>query len=225
MFSVIIPTLFKSEILYKTLFNLSNCEWVGEIILIDNSKNQKPFGLKKLNHLVQGDNIFVNPAWNLGVKNAKFDKICILNDDIFFDWDRLEEIEKLITSDIGFIGLSKDNYNVDKDMDLTFTRPNPDGKTQRGQRPEFWGTCIFFHKDNWDPIPENLRVWAGDDWLFYRSKKQNLILNGLKCSGSHSTTIESLSIDDILRQDMLNMKDYVKKGLLENYLLYTIWWQ
>ena len=38
----------------------------------------------KVQRLEQDNNIFVNPAWNLGVEQAKNENICICNDDVLF---------------------------------------------------------------------------------------------------------------------------------------------
>lgn len=231
MISIVIPTLFCVDRLYKTLVELSMLEVVGEIILIDNTKNTKKIKLDKLVHLCQGENIYVNEAWNLGVSVSKYQKICLLNDDIWFDWNFFNLIEPQINSDKGFIGMHPDNYQDWQDTDIfydggfRFISPKLDGKTKNGERPINWGTCIFFDKSNWDQIPNNLKIWAGDDWLFYRSKKPNLLIHGLKCHGQESQTIKKTNVDNILQQDMYNMLDWVKKGEVDNYLLGTIWWK
>lgn len=231
MFSIVIPTLFYSDRIFKTLMELSRLDVVGEIILIDNTNNKIPFKLEKLVHVLEGENIFVNQAWNKGVTLSNFNKICLLNDDIWFDWSFLQIIDDVILPDLGFIGMHPDNFQARAINEMffkstyTLEKPLPDGKTKNGYRPLNWGTCIFFDKRNWDPIPSNLRIWAGDDWLFYRSSKQNLIIHGLQCHGTESTTINKLDVEPILKQDMQNMVEWVKKGEIDNYLLNTIWWK
>ena len=72
MFSVIIPTMWRSMRLLGMLHRLYNSDDVDEIILIDNDKDSRfSFENKKIKILEQDENIFVNPAWNLGVKEAK----------------------------------------------------------------------------------------------------------------------------------------------------------
>src|SRR5574343_47874 len=105
MVSVIIPTLMRISRIYQTLIELSKCSHVGEIILIDNTTNTIPIKLDKLTHICEGINTYVNPAWNKGVKLAKYDKLCILNDDVWFDWDKLGEISEFISEEIGIIGM------------------------------------------------------------------------------------------------------------------------
>ena len=227
MISVIIPTLLKVDRLQKSLIELSLCDVVGEIILIDNSENNKIFNIPKLVHILEHKNTYVNPAWNKGVSIAKYEKICILNDDTWFDWSELSNISKFIKEDVGMIGMSPNNWD-NQDGNLKLYRPLPDGKTAQGFRPNGFGCCFFIHKKNWDPIPEDLKIWAGDDWLFYRSKKPNYILEGLKCGGHMSFTSDDITFknefDQIKQNDMINMRSYVQSGVVENYLIGTIWW-
>ena len=73
-----------------------------------------------------------------------------------------------------------------------------------------------------------MKLWCGDDWLFYRSKKYNYVIDGLKCEGDISTTLDDESLqaefNPIKTNDMMTMKKFVEDGLIENYLLGTIWW-
>ena len=71
--SVIIPTLWKPKTFPELLERLQNEPCVDEILIIDNAPHQKAsveFG-PKIIWLEQPQNIFVNPAWNLGVERAK----------------------------------------------------------------------------------------------------------------------------------------------------------
>lgn len=219
--------MFKSDSIWRTLMDLSRMEVVGEIILIDNSTNQTPYKLDKLHHIINGENIFVNPAWNKGVEMSKYENICLLNDDIYFDWSKLSEIEKMLDNDTGFMGMHPWNFEdelAENDIiGIHKTTPYRDPRSSRGHRPEKWGSCIFFNRENWDPIPDSLKIWAGDDWLFYRSKKRNWCLSGIRCHGTHSKTIESFDTKSIIENDMQNMLQFIKEGKCDNYLLGTIW--
>lgn len=219
--------MFKSDTIWRTLMDLSRIAVVGEIILIDNSDNKIPYKLDKLVHVINGENTFVNPAWNKGVSLSKFENICLLNDDIYFNWNKLVDIEKMLDDDTGFIGMHPwnftEDYHEDDIVGIHKTTPFPDPRGFRAFRPEKWGSGIFFRKDNWDPIPDVLKVWAGDDWLFYRSKKRNWCLAGLKCYGVHSKTIDSIDVQSIIEDDMLHMRAFIKEGKCDNFLLGTIW--
>ena len=81
--SVIIPTLQKSvETLNNLVKELVTDESVKEILIIDNSLKGYKFNSEKVRVIIPKENLFVNPSWNLGVKEAKYEYICIANDDI-----------------------------------------------------------------------------------------------------------------------------------------------
>jgi glycosyltransferase involved in cell wall biosynthesis len=227
MISVIIPTLLRVNRLSKTIQELSDCEEVGEIIIINNTQNQVSFDNPKVREIFEGKNTYINPAWNKGASLATFNKLCIMNDDIWFDWEYLKDISKFITEDRGMIGMSSNNYDTPIDK----FQINPifgNQKTTRGHRPTGYACCFFIHKNNWDLIPEELKLWAGDDWIFYRSKNYNYVIDGIKCHGYLSATLDDESLEKefnpIKENDMMSMKEFVKKGLIENYLLGTKWW-
>ena len=229
MYSVVIPTMLMADTVYKTIVTLSMVDSVGEVILIDNSGGEGRFGVDKLVHVTEGRNTFVNPAWNKGVSMARHDKVCLLNDDVQFDWSFLGTLEGLLGPDVGFVGMHPENMTGQRSQTFfkdgfTLVRPEPDGKTRAGHRPEHWGTCICFDRSIWDPIPGDMLIWGGDDWLFYRSKRPNYCVHGLNVWGDKSATISSLDVSGILRSDMLSMAEHVRRGEVENYLLGTIWW-
>ena len=204
--------------IYQTLIELSKCDHVGEIILIDNTNNTIPIKLDKLVHICEGRNTYVNPAWNKGVEMSKYDKLCILNDDIWFDWNKLGEISELISDGFGLIGMSPNNYNKPiEELKLIPTNFRSTG----------FGCCFFIHKNNWDEIPNDLKLWCGDDWLFYRSNHQNFYLDGLRCDGYISASMDdkelSSEIDLIKIHDMYVISNLIKKGEIFNYLQGTIW--
>lgn len=158
-FSVIIPTMWYSPQIHRNLPNLNDCDLIGEIILIDNNPSLKPSyldNLEKVKYLPQEQNIFVNPAWNLGVRECIYKYICISNDDIFFNTDIMSFIQPHIHK--GIFGMWTGNYfkeNID----------NPYEIESISGRPWGWGCLLFIHKDNWVDIDERLLIACGDDWL------------------------------------------------------------
>ena len=85
-FSVIIPTMWKSEYAEELLKRFSESDYVGEIILIDNAPElKKEIRLPKIVHIRESENTFVNPAWNKGITLAKYDNITIPSDDVMLD--------------------------------------------------------------------------------------------------------------------------------------------
>ena len=72
MLSIVIPTLQKNkEILYNLIDSLDTDKSVGEIIIIDNSLKGIEYISQKVKVITPEENLFVNPSWNLGVKEAR----------------------------------------------------------------------------------------------------------------------------------------------------------
>ena len=68
-YTVIIPTMWRCpQITVPFLAELSACDNVGEIIIIDNDSSKQPSILptNKVTLYNFGKNIYVNPAWNFG---------------------------------------------------------------------------------------------------------------------------------------------------------------
>lgn len=150
--------MWYSDKIFKLLDNLESSPYVGEILLIDNNKGKRPAQINdtdKITILEQSQNIYVNPAWNLGVELSKFDNICITNDDLIWDVRVLEFISQVIS--VGIIGQNCSNY--DRNSELI-----PKIEPMIG-REWGWGCCFFVHKSNWKPIPSQLKIACGDDYL------------------------------------------------------------
>jgi len=189
MITVVIPTLGKIERLLKTLTELNECKYVGEIILIDNTINQTKIKLDKLVHVLEGQNTFVSAAWNKGARLAKHDKLLILNDDTWFDWKSIGEIEEHITESVGMIGISKTNYSLETCSPIKIEPIS--------RRPEAFACAFFIHKMSWVQIPQEIRLWYNDDWLFLnniKKGKSNYILRNLAVDGDIGATIKSFTL-------------------------------
>ena len=85
-FSIVVPTMWRFNLFADFLVKLVQVDAVGEIIIINNAMEAKPdhsiFAHPKIKMHDFKLNIFVNPAWNYGVSVAKYDNICIMNDDV-----------------------------------------------------------------------------------------------------------------------------------------------
>lgn len=208
MYSVIIPTMWKCVRLNDTLQELDKHPLVGEIILIDNTDcSQQITSIPKLIHILEGTNTYVTAAWNKGAKMAKYDKLLILNDDIWMDWKILDILAPHITEQNGLIGLDESEYNIER------------AENEFGLQPIFhrsggWGCAIFVHKENYSPIPEEMKLWGQDDWLFVKARnrrKQNYKLVGYTIYGELSVTNNILDADpniQQIRENDLRLKYY-----------------
>lgn len=167
-FSVIIPTIWLGTRLPEMLKQLYACEQIGEVILINNAKDKTPDFERheKLLYVEPNENIFVNPAWNMGTRLAKYDYIINTQDDVLFDVNALTsfinhvELSGYNLKDLGFIGMHLDNFYMESTNTHQFELINLDPEKGGG-----WACCLIYHKQNWKHIPENIKIWYGDDFL------------------------------------------------------------
>ena len=81
------PTLWRAREIYNSIDNFKKVTNKNvELILIDNKNSNFVDTDPRITVIKCSKNIFVNPAWNLGVKLAKNEYICLLNDDIHFNF-------------------------------------------------------------------------------------------------------------------------------------------
>ena len=191
-YSVIIPTLWKSDRTQKLLNDLVNSSFVNEIIIIDNTNSKSPIIHPKINHVIMGENIYVNPAWNRGVELSKNEHIAICNDDINFN----TSIFELISSNNidGIIGQSSNNFNKNQEG---LPNISPMGHS----RPWGWGTLLLTQKKYWIPIPEQLKIWYGDDFFCIKNPCKKWILNNFPIMTNMSTTSDLSEFDHIKHND------------------------
>jgi len=183
-YSVIIPTMWVPSTFKQELIYLINCQFIDEIIIINNRIEDTPIDdllcHPKIRMINQESNIYVNPAWNLGVSLATNNFICLLNDDILFDTSVFEFLSDKITPDIGIIGLNMmDIIHPESHIHLSTTT----------QRCWGFGCMMFFHKNSYVNIPYPLKILYGDDFLFYNNiSRGNYLINGLPNNQTVSAT-------------------------------------
>jgi len=77
MISVVIPTMWKFRPFLQFLEDMLDSPAVGEVIIINNDAVKTPVDHVLSNPKVRmydfGKNIYVNPAWNFGVAQSKFE--------------------------------------------------------------------------------------------------------------------------------------------------------
>ena len=186
MISVIIPTLWQSDCIYETIrdFKYSQIEGV-ELIIIDNANSD--YHEDGVTIIKQQENIFVNPAWNLGVKLSKYDTICLLNDDITINLKTLfNNISRF--PEYGMIGF-------DANRNLTQTLNTDDEVWELEEAPcrsLGFGCMMIMPKTHYEQIPSDLKIYFGDDMLYWLNKdffkRKVYNIKNLKATGELSKT-------------------------------------
>jgi len=156
-YTVVIPTLGLSHRTPKLLADLCACEKVEHIILIHNA-NSDLINIvnNKIQHAQPSQNLFVNKSWNLATALAETELVALCNDDINFNPD----IAFSVNVGDCIVGQSWDNYQLKK-QEQKFCRTSV-----IDTRPHGWGCLLLFRKELYKPIPEDLLIACGDDWLF-----------------------------------------------------------
>lgn len=194
MYSVIIPTMWRSPRTLKLISDLVQCDKVGEVIIVDNNPDngnvdvQKGSGKVKI--LSNGKNNYVNPSWNMGVHAAAYPLIALCNDDINFNANKMFELEPE-AGDI--FGLGEQCYEIEREFDYPTVTP-------ASSRAHGWGCLIMFKKEDYKPIDERLKVSFGDDWLFLNFA-QRYNINGIRVETEMSTTSREAEFIAIAEED------------------------
>ena len=189
MISIIIPTLFKCDLLFESLKrferNLANDD---ELILIDNTNSSHDFNSGNIRHLKYTTNNFVAPSWNIGVSEAKNDVLIIANDDVVFDYACYKSnIVEFFTNkpNAGLIGANLSNLSRPGHTNVNISNLSSHGHTnvnkstdvlefvETPKRTKGFGVLMAIHKQNYVEIPEVLRVFCGDDYLFDKQLVNN----------------------------------------------------
>jgi len=180
MFTAIIPTLWKSHRTVQLIADLCASEHVGEVIIINNNYQHTPQlpNSVKIKHIELPVNIYVNAAWNIGALMARYEDLLICNDDISFNPSFLGNFADGSLKHIGIIGMDFSNYQLKSDHNIHL-------KAMQG-RPYGWGCLMLLHIDKYDPIPTELLIANGDDWLAQHANP--FVLHGLSVQSEISTT-------------------------------------
>jgi hypothetical protein len=171
-YSVIIPTMWRCNLedFYKTLQVLNNENQIIEIVLIDNDiffkhkiKDIILNNISKLKYFPQEKNIYVNPAWNLGVSKSCGEHIIIVNDD--FHIKSKKTLKNIIKTHITHGSISNSIYGIATSCYIEKPTSNKIYLTDNEGRGTGWGCFFILHKNTWVNIPEDLLIWFGDDFL------------------------------------------------------------
>jgi GT2 family glycosyltransferase len=189
MISFIVPTMWVNARRLANIIddykraNIPNAEF----ILIDNSHGC--YLEPEITVLIPKENLFVNKSWNIGVEIAKNNIVCLLNDDIEINFETIKNNLKRINDlDFGIIG-----FDANKNLGTEFNT-NVDVFEFKEAECRYlgFGCMMFIRKENYLKIDERLRIFFGDDLLYWWNKDKNgrkiYIIDNLKALGELSAT-------------------------------------
>lgn len=182
-FSVIIPTLQRSPILEEVVLRCARNPLVLEILVINNAPDPVPFTHPRMRVLQQDQNIFVNPAWNLGVREAAGSLIAIVNDDVLFEDEAFSHAACILRRGFfGIVGPDLSAYHDDSTRRISHRLARHDATTR------WFGTFMCLRRKDYVPIPDELEIWGGDDWLILNQRRPPASLIRTRFSTDMSTT-------------------------------------
>jgi glycosyltransferase involved in cell wall biosynthesis len=183
-FTITVPTMWKcQDLFYRALVDYCTHELVDEVIIINNNIRETPdwdiLSHEKIRMNNMTKNIYVNKAWNMGVDQARNKFISIVNDDIKFDLTVLYRLQDKLSANSGPFGIiageAKFGQPASTDYSIDFVHWKP------GDIIHNFGQAMFVHKDTWTPIPEEMEMYWGDDFILhsnmYHKRKVTMIYN------------------------------------------------
>ena len=168
MITFIMPTIWKANEIYNSIDQFKKIKNKdAELIIIDNTHSDFYDDDPRIIVVKCSNNIFVNPAWNLGVKLAKNKYICLLNDDIYFNYVTVfNNFNKFIDQNpnLGMIGFNensraRDNNTLNNDNDELILVDTT------GIVPFAYGCCLFLKKEDYIDVYEDCKIFFGDTVL------------------------------------------------------------
>lgn len=185
-FSVVIPTLQRADELERLVQMCSNHPLVEEIVIINNAPGDLSFRYPKMRILQQGSNIFVNPAWNLGVAESRAEWVAILNDDVDFSPQLFDIAARELKRGLyGIVGV--DGHFINREP-----RKKPRIRVATYEHVSIgFGMAMFMRRDDYVPVPASLLIWGGDDWQFLHQKRPNAVVSEVRFETEISVTSSS----------------------------------
>lgn len=227
MIDIVIPTMWMSSVLEKSLKTYVSHPQVNKIIIIDNNQNSRPnFDVlkhEKIDLISYGRNIYVNPAWNEGYHRAKSKILGILNDDIEVSTEVFDMVSNFDFKEGDLIGVNlrgyQNNYKIDDFIDTKeeIVKLNYDDTKPIGGQAWAFGICMFMLRNSYHEIPDLYQVWYGDDYLTQRAKTVYAI-NSNKIKGKISETLTKFNDpnSDVSKRIELDSKNLLRFNHFKN---------
>ena len=218
--SIIVPTMWRFEPFLDFVEQLVELPCIGEVIIVNNDVPRTPQHKVLYHRKVEmynfENNTFVNPAWNFAVSKSKYDKICILNDDLIVDLKVFNKVHNFMEPEM-ILGL---NGGVAEWGQTSITDGSILIEPRMSQSCFGFGCMFFMFKKDWVNIPEGIDIAFGDTWAFdtmhYRYGKTYLISNTFYYT-PFATTVKSV-IDPVEGKKIYEKEEQLYNQELDKYL-------
>ena len=222
-FSIVVPTMWKYPPFIKFLEDLVECSYVSDIVIINNNESQTPeaeiFQHSKILMSNQGQNVYVNPAFNQGVSLSQSDSVCLLNDDVIFDLKVFPKVAKILSPHSGVVGICP---GLEEFKQPPITSGAIEIIPWRGQHTFGFGCLMFVHKAWWIDIPPEFVLYYGDNWIFdtcLARNRQNYLITDALFKTPYAATCKDLpevnamlaSETDAFRKRIAHFRWYVQE--------------
>jgi hypothetical protein len=138
--------------------------------------------------------------------------IALVNDDVNFDTNIFGVIDENVLNQFGIVGMGEGNYKeqIDETKGPYLDVWNP------GVNDWGWGCMILLDKKNWIDIPEDIKIWYGDNIIKDVNPSPKACLRNFKVETEMSTTSDEKEWDEVKKQDYENFISYLRNGKTTN---------
>jgi len=222
MITVIVPVLNYIDITNDFFETIAyNTVLPTQVILIDNgSTDPYPKLVKKFRNRLNilyiryNQNKGVNEAWNHGIQLSRTKYISILNNDILLNRYFFETVKDSMEND-SKIGIIVPQAWKFKDQISEMKRYNPKLRNL-GKREGFAFTIRKDIIEKIDLIPSDLKIYCGDDYLFFHTQQQGYKI--MKMTTNYIFHYGQLTSGKAANQrDILNSEKRVWKKIVSEF--------
>lgn len=198
-FAVVIPTLQRSPLLAALLDAVCADPLVHEVVVVNNAPADLHPNDARVRVISPGRNLLVNRSWNLGVQESSAPLLWIANDDIVLPDGLLAAVAQRLRQGAGIVGPSPISVGP---LAATGRRVGRIRFAPIAFRRPGFGTAMFLRRENWHPIPADLQLWCGDDYLFSRQRELNYEFSGVSLGTMMALTSRAPEFTAIKQQDL-----------------------
>ena len=221
MIDIVIPTMMRCSLdpMRYSIAQAVHSKYVNRIVIIDNSGESRftkelDFDTNKIVVRTMEDNIYVNPAWNIGVSLCQSDDVLIMNDDIFCHADVYDQVSKVMKQfNVGICSVDTktckstlDYLKYIDDFDNPIKTNEKFGNVQNNKSG--WFFCV--KKREWKELPQDMKLWYGDD----------LIYNRIRHSGYLTKNITSVKIGHMVSASLPTLGSDFRKIIDNDKIIY-----